>query len=633
MREHCSVPHHSAHPTPRQIAGYQSPPPSTMAAADDLQVLIQKFQKLSEEEFKEEDTNVFLVTCQKCLEEERTDVLLDIIRDEKNKVLIRNVGWNLLGPITRCIERCPPESEEERGYLQIVSALIQVCNHKEILLGILEQIDEAAGDHVSRIILPLLQPLQIVLMKHGNKKSYSVGLSLSTLHSRLSSLPVPYTTEQMLEDRHWLCRCCLALVQFARPFVDLVSQSADISKDPDTQEMRKELLTFCFSCLRFPLLQAQLQSFPEDEGDNPFHVFAKEIMGFLVSLGESLPRTFVQRVHSAQTTEADGSDLEKETTHTAESLAALTYLLFVHHIGMDSFPFVFGPSFLVKSNMEHVDVLLKRTEESMLSKGLDLLEHTLLRADDGSLPEDVLDVTAVNQVLKDLVKVMTLCPIEHLRKKSLKMLQLVIDKFCVEGKYKLFRCLLKISGHAGVEGYIIHNIKNQIDSALKTNPQNRWFLGTRLTPLLHSALSLSEGAETDLLQTSDRIMASLNLLRYLVIKDDDNETGVWSELAKIEQDFLKPLHTGLNMSRAHYEAEMRSTNEKKKGPHPEKPLCTVTAGGNKLPDMTPEMRLQVLQSALFTFDLMESVLARVEELVEVKLKSVPEEKTGSSEDV
>ncbi|XP_075689325.1 glomulin isoform X2 [Rhinoderma darwinii] len=603
-----------------------------MAAAADLQVLIQQFQKLSEDEFKEEDTNVFLVTCQKCLEEEELEVLLDIIKDEKNQTLIRHMGWNLIGPITKCMQSCELGSEKESDCLQMIDGLIQSCNPKEILLGILEQIDEAAWDNMSRIILPLLQPLQIVLLKLGNKKSYSVGLSLSTLHSQLSSLPVPYTTEQMQEDKHSLCQCCLALVQFAQPFIDIVSQNVDISKEPDIQEMRKELLTFCFSCLKFPLLSAQLNLLPEDEDDNLFLVFAKEIMGFLVSLGESLPRTFVQRSHSAQTVDTEGSVPEKET-YTAESVACLSYLLFVHHIGMDSFPFVFGPSFLVKSNMEHVDVLLKRTEESMLSKGLDLLEHSFLRVDNESLPEDVLDVLAVNQVLQDLVKVMTLCPIEHLRKKSLAMLQLVIDKFCVEGKYKLFRCLLKISGHAGVEGYIIHNIKNQIDAILKSNLQNKWFLGTRLAPLLHLALSLPEGAETDLLQTSDRIMASLNLLRYLVIKDNDDETGVWRELAKIEQDFLKPLHTGLNMSRAHYEAEMRRTSEKKKGSHSEKSLCTVTAGGNTLPDMTPEMQLQVLQSALFTFDLMESILARVEELIEVKLKSAPEEKIGSSKDV
>ncbi|KAM4023225.1 glomulin [Anomaloglossus baeobatrachus] len=602
-----------------------------MTAAAELKVLSQKLQKIPEGKFKEEDINVFLVTCQQCLEEEQLEVLQGIIKNEKNQVLMRHMGWNLIGPITQCMQKRGLRSERESDCLQMLHGLIQLCNPKEILLGILEQIDEAAGDQIGRITLPLLQPLQIVLLKLGNRKSYSVGLSLATLHSRISVLPVPYTTGQMQEDKHLLCQCCLALVQFAQPFINMVSQCTDLSKEPDMLEMRKELLTFCFSCLKSPLLNAQLNTLPEDEGDNPFRVFAKEIMGFLVSLGESLPKTFLRKGQSAETVDADGSVPEKQT-YSAEALACLSYLLFVHYIGMDNFPFVFGPPFLVKSNIRHVSVLLQRTEESLLSKGLDLMEHSLLRVDNDGLTEDVLEVIAASQVLQDLVKVMTLCPIEHLRKKSLAMLQLVIDKFCVCGKYKLFRRLLKMSSHAGVEGYVIQNIKNQIDSALK-NPQNRLFLGSRLTPLLHLALSLPEGAETDLLQTSDRIMASLNLFRYLVIKDVDNETGVWSELAKIEQDFLKPLHTALSMSRAHYESEIRRTNEKKKGPHSEKTLCTVTAGGSKLPDMTPDMQLQVLQSALFTFDLMESVLARVEELIEVKLKSASEEKIGSSKDV
>ncbi|XP_013909101.1 PREDICTED: glomulin isoform X2 [Thamnophis sirtalis] len=133
-------------------------------------------------------------------------------------------------------------------------------------------------------------------------------------------------------------------------------------------------------------------------------------------------------------------------------------------------------------------------------------------------------------------------------------------------------------------------------------------------------LSLPEGAETDLLQHSDRIMASLNLLRYLFIKDkeDDNKTCVWTELYKIESNFLKPLHTGLNMSRAHYEAEIKRKKENKKEPHSSKQPLTQLITKAKMSGITKDMELQALHSALFTFDLMESVLARVEELIENK---------------
>lgn len=42
------------------------------------------------------------------------------------------------------------------------------------------------------------------------------------------------------------------------------------------------------------------------------------------------------------------------------------------------------------------------------------------------------------------------------------------------------------------------------------------------------------------------------------------QTGIWTELYKIEDNYLKPLRTGLNMSKAHYEAELKSKKENKK---------------------------------------------------------------------
>lgn len=88
-------------------------------------------------------------------------------------------------------------------------------------------------------------------------------------------------------------------------------------------------------------------------------------------------------------------------------------------------------------------------------------------------------------------------------------------------------------------------------------------------------------------------MESLNLLRYLVIRDRVTEnqvsfsavacdalfltfrgscsgfgisqTGIWTELYKIEETFIKPLRVGVNMSRAHYKMELQNTQETKKG--------------------------------------------------------------------
>ncbi|NWW71610.1 GLMN protein, partial [Climacteris rufus] len=591
----------------------------------ELNILIFFQQILEEADFKAEDFNLFQVAGQKCLEDGYAAQLLEVIQNEKNKVIIKNMGWNLISPLVRCIFMYKQEDNKREHCLRILDQLAQLCNPKELFLGLLEQIEQTSGEQVCQTVMLLLQPLQTVLLKLQNKKAYSVGLSLAMIMNQLTPLPVPYTKQQILEDKLGLCQCCNAVVDFAKPFVNEVVKNTEKSSEYSDMELKEELLKFCMKSLKYPLLTAQLEQLEGIE-DHPFQHFATEIIDILWNLRELIPLVFLHhKGKSVHWENQEFADMERKDS--ADSLACLAYLVFVQHFGVERFPMVFSPSYLLLCNMTHIEVLLKRTEESVLSKGLDLFESCLLRMEDNSLLHHYLEFRDFSNGPQDLVKIMTLCPMEHLRKKSLNILQLFIDKFDTEGKYTLFRCLLKTSNHAGVEGYIIKNIKDQIHLSLTKECDNIWFTGHHLISLLDLVLSLPEGAETDLLQNSDRIMASLNLLRYLVIKDceSDNQAGVWSTLGKIEQNFLKPLRVGLNMSKAHYEAEIKNKKENRKEAHSSNTVCSVSVGGEKLPAMTTGMQLQVLHSALFTFDLIESVLARVEELIEVKTKAVMDE--------
>ncbi|NWV65590.1 GLMN protein, partial [Malurus elegans] len=594
-------------------------------AVDELQAIIQRCQILEEADFKGEDFNLFLVAGQKCLEDGYAAQLLEVIQNEKNKVIIKNMGWNLISPLVRCIFMYEQEDDKREYCLRILDQLAELCNPKELFLGLLEQIEQTSGEQVCQTVMLLLQPLQTVLLKLQNKKAYSVGLSLAMIMNQLTPLPVPYTKQQIQEDKLGLCRCCNAVVDFAKPFVNEVVKNMEKSSEYNDTELKEELVKFCMKSLKYPLLTAQLEELEGIE-EHPFRHFATEIIDILWNIRELIPLVFAHHKGRMPPWENQGfADIERKDS--ADSLACLSYLMFVQHFGVECFPMVFSPSYLLLSNMPHIEVLLKRTEESILSKGLDLFESCLLRMEDNSLLHHYLEFRDFINVPQDLVKIMTLCPMENMRKKSLNILQLFIDKFDTEGKYTLFRCLLKTSNHAGVEGYIIKNIKDQIHLALKKEYDNIWFTGHHLISLLDLVLSLPEGAETDLLQNSDRIMASLNLLRYLVIKDceNDNQTGVWTTLGKIEQNFLKPLRVGLNMSKAHYEAEIKNKKENRKEAHSSKTVCSLTVSGEKMPAMTTGMQLQVLHSALFTFDLIESVLARVEELIEAKTKAVMDE--------
>lgn len=551
--------------------------------------------------------------------------------DEKNKDIVRCMGWNLLCPLFQIILK--KEHQNVPQCLAIFNHLLEVCNPKELLIGLLEQMEEVQQDSIAESILLLLQPLQKVLLRLGSRKASSLGMALSTALSQMARLPVPETKEQEEDDVFSLCRCCTALLLFVRPFVEEARQTVLQQRQIGVQkavplgsdgaekedELQAELLKFCMKSLCEPLLEVQLKD-PDTLPESPLRNFATEILGFITAIGESLPNLLC---HSLMRKKVLTGFLEEEVRYPKDSLASLAYFLFVHHIAMDTFPSVFSPVFILQCNMEHIDVLLSRTEESRLQRGLDLYERSLVMVEDNSLSVQLLEIKPFISVPQNLVKVMTLCPVTLLRTRGLRVLQLSIDKFDTAAKYKFFQVMLTISGHSGVEGYIIKNIRTQIDFSLKPGNDNEWFVGVHLLPLLRQVLSLPGGAEIDLLQNFDRVMEALNLLRYLLLRDKEweNKTGIWSELYKIEDNFVKPLRVGVNMSRAHYEEELKNTKHNKKTKTKEEELiCSITVDNEKVPERTPEMQLHALHMALHTFDMIESVVVRIEEIIEVKDK-------------
>ncbi|CAK6952297.1 glomulin%2C FKBP associated protein a [Scomber scombrus] len=599
-------------------------------ALEQLSDVVQRCQGVPDDSYTTEAHDVFTVAGRICIEEGNSVQVLSIVLDDKNQDIVRCMGWNLLPPLVQILLK--KEDKDLPHCLAIFNHLLKACRPKELLIGLLEQLEQDDADTIAESLHLLLNPLQKVLLCLGSRKASSLGMTLSSVLDQVAKLPVPHTKEQEEDDVFSLCRCCTDLIPFVRPFVQEARQNLLNSKkqsevadkmpvggewsSPDKEELRTELLKFCMKTLSHPLLEVQLKD-PETLAVSPLRNFATEILNTLSAIGESVPSLVYQPLLKRK--EVPGF-LEEEVRYPKESLASLAHLVFVHHLAADSFPSVFSPVFCLRCNMEHVCLLLSRTDESRIQKGLELYEKSLVRVENGSLHADLLEIKTFLTVPQNLVKVMTICPRQDLRTKGLKAFQLSIDKFDTGAKYKFFLFMLKTSNHSGVEGYIIKNIKTQIDISLQPGNSNTWFEGVHLLPLLRKVFILPDGPETDLLQYMDRVMESLNLLRYLVIRDKvtENQTGIWTELYKIEDTFLRPLRVGLDMSRAHYERELCNTMEAKKSKVKEEGVLSVSVGDEKLPNMTPECQIQALHSALHTFDMIKSVLVRIEELIEVK---------------
>ncbi|KAM6921180.1 LOW QUALITY PROTEIN: glomulin, FKBP associated protein b [Xenentodon cancila] len=607
---------------------------------DELNDIIQRWRGTPENDLQSEDYQHFKNLAVSCLTGGDGEQLLKFTQDEKNQGIVTSMGCVLLAPLLNEVVK----TGESHGHCQAaITHLTKTCSPNKVLHSLLDIIEDIDPGAISETILILLPHLQLVLLQLDHGKAAFVGLALSALQKQLCRLPVPYTREQEEADEHGLCRCCSALAVFTKPFVEeMKNKSENPLTTAEADEMKTELLKFCMSSLREPLLEAELNRHRK----SALWLFAAEIMVTLSAIKESLSGLLF--FNTGKKSAVSDNHLSKD------SRACLAYLLFVQLITMDSFPAVFSPVFTLQCNMDHINQLLRSKKESHLLKGLELFANSLNKVKDNSLPVGLLELKSFYSVPQNLRHVLTDCPMQHVRESGLQLFQLFINKLDAEAKYKFFRCMLKTSNHAGVESYIVKNIRNQIDVSIKTNG-DAWFTGKELLSLLGLVLCLPQGAETDLLARMDMIMESLNLLRYVVIRDKElssnvsmskatcpalmwqpaaelmiyccnPQADVWKELCTVKTGYLKMLHTCIAMSRAYYSAELKALKEDQKQKAREARdaaraatlVSSITVRREKMSSLSPEVQHQVLQSALVTFDLMESLAIRIEEITEEK---------------
>lgn len=308
------------------------------------------------------------------------------------------------------------------------------------------------------------------------------------------------------------------------------------------------------------------------------------------------------------------------------SISCLLYLVFTEHLSVDNVPWVYSPQHILEFCLPYVIHLLNRTEFMILFKGVHLLDDCLQRLEASTLSASYLENDIYIQLLNKLTRVMLHCPVADLRQLSVKVFTNMIKKFQSAGRCRAYECLLVTCDNPGVLGYCIQLLKEEINVCLQCDPvTDQTFLGKRLHKLLRIILHLPEAETTDILQHSDRIISAMNFVRYLALRDPPhrNVTGFWNLLSEVEEKFLSQMQIAVDMSRAHYKLELNNIKSRQKSKKKQadddgdnEPEVTVSIGSQLAPGMPPEEQAKVLNNALNTFDIMESLLCRIREILQ-----------------
>ena len=361
----------------------------------------------------------------------------------------------------------------------------------------------------------------------------------------------------------------------------------------------------------------------------------------------------IENERRAAGTVETGASEKVEDEFSELSGACLAYLVQVEWLGQTCWPVVHSSVHLLHANLSCVRILLTHPAYTAIYKGLALLSFRLDLIPDNGLSVDFLDDENAMPVINALISAMVYCPVRQLRLSGLSVFKTIFAKLECRAKHQLMKSVLASCEHAGVKGVVVGLLKNEIDTALKSLEKNmgddlrsnevsetskrtgrnvaesrtqlcEYFLNDKLEQLFRVAAKLPEGAASDLLEQSDLIMAMLNLLRYLVLRDPRHAsmTGVWGMMGWLEKDYLAALRTGLDMSVGHYQLELdnMTKNSKARSGDGTEIETSVSVAGSRLPPMSREQRLNVMHSALCTFDMMKCVLGRLSELIDQKMK-------------
>ncbi|KAJ6622136.1 Glomulin [Pseudolycoriella hygida] len=501
----------------------------------------------------------------------------------------------------------------------ILKIIAQKSKEEEALFEFIEIVESTKSDNV---FTSALKGLQICLLRQKQNKTRSMEWGLNSIHSYITELPFPEEMKKKLEseeekllelsdDVQRILTNYITLSLFYEPVLDsLLTSPTDDGVFRNVNLTRKNVLgCFILQLLSPPLAYLDLSepmnktltnTYSRQCAETIVRHFAKLFRDpfFLLPYAERRIRWPIKHRPSEagfyENAPKDIFAIEEKTPLVAVGL--LYYLMFAENLLPADAPMVYTNLYLFETSLYVICEMFKLNDNSIHYKALELTEALLERF--------------------ELIRIISQTQIKRNSQNACRLIKKYILRFDQDGRMLVIKNLLKLTTHNGLVGYLITIYKDMISDALDSCDTEipSPFRGSELqTLMLRQIFVLPNGSETDLLQNSDSIICALNMLRYLCIRDKNNRTNHWDWIREIDQQFLSPLRVGLEMTRAHYNLEEKRVQD---GIDDKGVDVEISVSGEALPAMTKEYKLQMLASAMNTFQVMESLLSRVNECID-----------------
>lgn len=550
-------------------------------------------------------------TIQIALQEGKWDYATRLFNEEKYADDVKNDSWDLIPVIAEHLTeetRCG-NNELFKCCVNLLTIISENANPEEAVLQFISEIEEATQETK---FVTLLGILHNVIARIPAKKVNSLAWSFNAIHTYLGHLEIPdygnlQGSEKLLVDNcetsRKIARLYIEVVDFYKNLID------KINKDTD-QEVKYVLCKFLVQLLGNPLCYLTMDIYIIAKTDG--RLLAEEIVKQCFKIGSD-PFKLTEMYFEKHNDELIRPDLL--------SLANLFYLVYYEGMCFERVPKIYNVTYVFESTLPLLSILLEPQNDILTEKALKLSRSLFSPLEGQNLSYLLLDCKDNSKFCKSLTAVIIHDRSESVRKSALAVFTSYLKCFEVRGVYLVISNLMGILVHSGLIGYMISFYKDILNKEINNNEMNlpQYFKGPKLFALLRKFCNLHEKEKTNLKENSDQIIAVLNLLRYIALRDANNVTKFWDFTQTLEEIYFSPLRTALDLSRAHFELEINNLQKEDVSKPGVELDPSVTVNKIEIPKMSKEEKMGVLRGSLTVFDVISSLLTRVMELIEEKI--------------
>lgn len=584
-------------------------------------------------------------------------------KSPRNVEILRTIACDVLHDV--CMPHLNDQVYADNIHLFncVENLLAILCAHgpgEVLLLEILELLEEQK--HSDQLFISTLKALQVLLLRLMEQKPSALEWSCNSIISYIEKTPLPdylcdgydLKQQQLLEqdtDVQHLLMNYITIGLFYEPLLERVIQLSHVSRNFRVvgADARNVICCFLVQLLGKPLALLDLHKptptsiGAEQSGKAPANSYTLQCAcNITKAISQCVVDPFYflsfveQRVRFKPKLDASRGVFEMSSNNVfliedklpMLGLAIYYYMVIVEGVTIDRVPKVYAPLYVLESGIYLVTELLSQPDPPLHYRGLLLGKSLLRQLQDEIIPAVQLELTVHKTFCHALCNVVGYSSQQHIRQLGVAVLRSYILQFDDEGKYVILHNLLHCVQHTGISGYLAVTYKDLVANSLvlpNETPLPTFYTGDDFRSiLLQHICKLSNGAETDFIEQSDRIISSLNTLRFFALNDLENRTGFWDFVDVIERDFLTPMRDGLHLSAAHYKAELlriESGLDEADEAEERARLKLLNVNIRNMPSqedfaLDRKRKMEILNQNLCALDLMRSLLARATECIE-----------------